>query len=52
MESNGKLSKHFKSSLLYTHMVLSVCVGSMTKQLDLNLDLVISANKNLNQISG
>ena len=31
IEFNEKLSKHFKSSLLHAHQVLSVCVGSMTR---------------------
>ena len=52
MESNGKLSKHFKSSLLYAHMVLSCCVDSITKQLDLQFNLMISRNENQFQLSG
>ena len=47
MESDEKLSNHSKSSLLYAHMVSSVCAGSMTKQLDLHFNLMISTKKNL-----
>ena len=49
---NSALNEAFLDFLQCAQMVLSVCIVSLIKQLDFSFNLMISANKNLFQISG